>query len=482
MKRTEITNYYINNLSDGKINNMRYKKRLIGEGGQGDVYLLEFENDIEIVRKKTYINKDIKRYIKPENMYIKRALENDQFIEIVANQLYSNIVLSGINKHFLISYETIIKERGRICKEDFPYKVYNYIEYIRGIELIDYIGNEELDIERSKIIMYQIVSGLYTMRKYFTMKHMDLHSHNIMIELGNEQKNKYIIENEEYIINDRGNRIYILDMGHCYEKNKMLTRYIKNKYTKNEIENDPVIDIRILKKDLEDKKLKYKQLEITKLINEIEDVIEIGYLEYLKKVGNNLNIKASNWETINNMDKEIEGLDKNLLEYTRKGNRLIFTDGASKGNGKGRAGFGVYVEEYPNLNIVGEMEIGTTNNTAELTAVFNAYKIIRDNYKRFIGHKILIISDSEYTIKSITEWCINWEKNGWMNVKKQPVKNKDLIKSILELKKECEKLGLNIWIKHINSHRKEPDDKDSYEWRLWNGNDIVDKMINELIN
>jgi ribonuclease HI len=182
------------------------------------------------------------------------------------------------------------------------------------------------------------------------------------------------------------------------------------------------------------------------------------------------------------MDKEIEGLDKNLLEYTRKGNRLIFTDGASKGNGKGRAGFGVYVEEYPNLNIVGEMEIGTTNNTAELTAVFNAYKIIRDNYKRFIGHKILIISDSEYTIKSITEWCINWEKNGWMNVKKQPVKNKDLIKSILELKKECEKLGLNIWIKHINSHRKEPDDKDSYEWRLWNGNDIVDKMINELIN
>jgi len=478
MKRTEITNYYINNLSDGKINNTKYKKKLIGKGGQGDVYLLEFENNIEIVRKRTYIHKDIKRYIKPKNMYIKKALENDQFIEIVANFLYSNIVLSEINKHFIITYETIIKERGRICKEDYPYKVHNYIEYIRGIEIIDYIRNVEINEETSKIIMYQIVSGLYTMRRYFTMKHMDLHSHNIMIEIGNEQKNKYIIEGEEYIINDKGNRIYILDMGHCYEKNKMLTRYIKNKYTKQEIEYDPIIDIRIFKQDLLD-----KQVENDNLMNEIENVLELGYLEYLKKTGRELNLKIKTGiDTINNMDKEIEFVDKNIEDYTRRGNKLIFTDGASKGNGKGRAGFGVYIEGYPKLNIVGEMEIGTTNNTAELTAVYYAYKIIMKNYKKFIGHKIIIISDSEYTIKSITEWCINWERNKWMNAKKQPVKNKELIQSILELKKECEKLGLNIWIRHINSHRKEPEDKHSYEWRLWNGNDTVDRMINELIN
>ena len=105
-----------------------------------------------------------------------------------------------------------------------------------------------------------------------------------------------------------------------------------------------------------------------------------------------------------------------------------------------------------------------------------------NNYKLFNGVKTTIICDSEYAIKSITEWYKKWEKNNWKNSKKEEVKNKNLIQRILKLKDNCEKKGLNIWIQHINSHQKEPENKETLEWRLWNGNNRVDKMINELIN
>ena len=68
-----------------------------------------------------------------------------------------------------------------------------------------------------------------------------------------------------------------------------------------------------------------------------------------------------------------------------------------------------------------------------------------------------------------------------MLFRSEEVKNKILIKNILKLKDNCEKKGLNIWIQHINSHQKEPIDKESLEWKLWFGNNKVDKMINDII-
>ena len=183
MDRFELYNHYVDYLSDGKINHEKFNKKMIGVGGQGYVYLLDFGDNIKIVRKKTYVNKMIKKYIKPEKMYSNIALKKSQFIEILCNILYSYIVLNQINRHFIITYETIVKERNRICNEDYPYKIYNYIEYINGINLIDYLqnktGDNKINITHIKILIFQLVSGLYTMRKYFTMKHLDLHSENI---------------------------------------------------------------------------------------------------------------------------------------------------------------------------------------------------------------------------------------------------------------------------------------------------------------
>ena len=50
--------------------------------------------------------------------------------------------------------------------------------------------------------------------------------------------------------------------------------------------------------------------------------------------------------------------------------------------------------------------------------------------------KVVIFTDSTYVKNGITDWIKKWEKNGWKNSNKKPVKNKDLwIKLIIYVKK-----------------------------------------------
>ena len=63
-----------------------------------------------------------------------------------------------------------------------------------------------------------------------------------------------------------------------------------------------------------------------------------------------------------------------------------------------------------------------TNNVGELTAI----KIASENF----GNKTyqLIISDSEYSIKSFREWYYTWKDNDFRNYANTPIKNEELIK------------------------------------------------------
>ena len=74
-----------------------------------------------------------------------------------------------------------------------------------------------------------------------------------------------------------------------------------------------------------------------------------------------------------------------------------------------------------------------------------------------------------------------FEENEYDNFLELVLLTEEFDSNILKLKDNCEKKGLNIWIQHINSHKKEPIDKESLEWKLWFGNNKVDKMINDII-
>jgi ribonuclease HI len=154
----------------------------------------------------------------------------------------------------------------------------------------------------------------------------------------------------------------------------------------------------------------------------------------------------------------------------------IFTDGSWKKQKHilNSIGIGIYMAETK-LEIGKKIdldEIGS-NNKAELTAILYAVNNIP---KKYLDKKIMIYSDSEYSIKSLTLWSKNWIKNGWKTKGGKDVKNSDLIKEILEQLKKY-----NISFKHVNSHQSSPSE-DSDEYFYWNGNDIVDKLAQNALN
>jgi ribonuclease HI len=122
-------------------------------------------------------------------------------------------------------------------------------------------------------------------------------------------------------------------------------------------------------------------------------------------------------------------------------NYTIYTDGACSGNpGPGGWGAVIFDEREKQNNISGKVK-DTTNNRMELTAPIMALKKIKSK-----SH-ITIFTDSTYVKNGITEWIKKWEKNGWKNSNKKPVKNKDLWIKLNDL---CQKNKV-IW-KWIKGH------------------------------
>ena len=145
---------------------------------------------------------------------------------------------------------------------------------------------------------------------------------------------------------------------------------------------------------------------------------------------------------------------------------IIFTDGACSSNGKCTAKGGIGVH-FPGLefNDISKKftESPITNQRAELCAIQEALDtVITDQ----TIDKITIYSDSTYSIKSLTEWIKNWEKNGWKSANGKPVKNLDLIQPIYRTLK-AHKNKVNFI--HVKAHTG----GSSFEAT---GNDKADKL------
>ena len=125
-------------------------------------------------------------------------------------------------------------------------------------------------------------------------------------------------------------------------------------------------------------------------------------------------------------------------------NCTIYTDGACSGNpGPGGWGAVIFDERQKQNNISGAVK-DTTNNRMELMAPIMALKKIKTK------SDITIFTDSTYVKNGITEWIKKWEKNGWKNSNKKPVKNKDLWIKLNDL---CQKNKITWkWVKgHSNN-------------------------------
>lgn len=102
----------------------------------------------------------------------------------------------------------------------------------------------------------------------------------------------------------------------------------------------------------------------------------------------------------------------------------IFCDGACSGN-PGVGGWGAVLRYGHTEKELSGSERETTNNRMELTAAIQALESLKRPCR------VVLVTDSQYLVKGITEWIHGWVKKGWINSKKDPVLNQDLWERLL---------------------------------------------------
>ncbi len=128
----------------------------------------------------------------------------------------------------------------------------------------------------------------------------------------------------------------------------------------------------------------------------------------------------------------------------------IYTDGSARGNPDGPGGYGTVIQFIDSKGQLHEREFSagyrkTTNNRMELMAAITGLEALTKPCQ------VELYSDSQYLVKAFNDrWIYGWLKNNWKNSKKEPVKNIDLWKRLLEAMKPHE--VKYIWVKGHAGH------------------------------
>lgn len=110
----------------------------------------------------------------------------------------------------------------------------------------------------------------------------------------------------------------------------------------------------------------------------------------------------------------------------------LYTDGACRGN-PGKGGYGCILEYTDAAGKLHSKELSagydqTTNNRMELLAVIRGLEELKNKCE------VTVFSDSKYIVDAFAKgWVDSWIKNNWKRGKKEPVKNQDLWKELLQL-------------------------------------------------
>jgi ribonuclease HI len=103
----------------------------------------------------------------------------------------------------------------------------------------------------------------------------------------------------------------------------------------------------------------------------------------------------------------------------------LFTDGSCKGN-PGPGGWAALLRLGKHEKELAGAESATTNNRMEMTAVIRGLEALIEPCR------VSIYTDSRYVMDGMTKWLDGWQRRGWINASKEPVRNKDLWHELIE--------------------------------------------------
>ncbi|NWS12870.1 RNH1 Ribonuclease, partial [Pachyramphus minor] len=121
---------------------------------------------------------------------------------------------------------------------------------------------------------------------------------------------------------------------------------------------------------------------------------------------------------------------------------VVYTDGCCSGNGRNRAraGIGVYWGPGHPLNTSERLPGRQTNQRAEIHAACKAIEQAKSQNIK----KLIIYTDSKFTINGITSWVDNWKTNGWRTSAGRSVINKEDFERLDKLSKDIEIQWMHI--------------------------------------
>lgn len=145
--------------------------------------------------------------------------------------------------------------------------------------------------------------------------------------------------------------------------------------------------------------------------------------------------------------KQSEGSSSESTDgFTYMGDAVVvYTDGCCSANGQkgAQAGIGVYWGPNHPLNVAERLQGRQTNQRAEIQAACRALEQAKEKNIK----KLVLYTDSKFTINGVTKWVKNWKLNSWRLKSGGQVTNKDDFVKLDRLNAELEV----VWI-HIPGH------------------------------
>jgi ribonuclease HI len=137
---------------------------------------------------------------------------------------------------------------------------------------------------------------------------------------------------------------------------------------------------------------------------------------------------------------------------------VIHTDGACRGN-PGPGGWGALLEYNSSRKVLKGADPSTTNNRMELMAAIMALEALKERCR------VVLVTDSSYVQKGISEWLAEWKRRGWKTADRKPVKNAELWRR-LEQAAAHHRVEWQ-WVRGHSGH---------------DGNEAADRLANEAID
>lgn len=159
----------------------------------------------------------------------------------------------------------------------------------------------------------------------------------------------------------------------------------------------------------------------------------------------------------------------------------VFTDGSMRNNSslQFKSGYGVFFYS-PSISNISSRN-NQTHNYCEVTAVEKAIEKILDIHLKedddyLLNRQYIIVSDSQYCIRSLTQYMFVWKQFGWKRHTGKEIHYVDKWKNMYNMLYKLDELGVDIGFLHVKSHMKQPNDINGFDYFLWYGNRCADHL------